>query len=70
MRGLNRVGLRRSGMASRNHEGRELKQLQEIWTLLYRSDLVIAEGVKQAQHPGALLPAASSPLPFPGGLHR
>ena len=57
VRGLNRVGLRRSGLGSR-HEGRELKQLQEIWTLLYRSDLVIAEGVKQAQQQ-ELLPAAA-----------
>ena len=56
VRGLNRVGLRRSGMAS-NHEGRELKQLQEIWTLLYRSDRVIAEGLREARTQ-PLLPAS------------
>ena len=56
IRGLNRVGLRRSGMAGQ-HQGRELKQLQEIWTLLYRSDLVIAEGLRQARRQD-LLPAA------------
>ena len=55
-RGLNKVGLRRSGLASR-HAGAAFKQLQEIWTLLYRSDLVIAEGLKQARQQ-TLLPAA------------
>ena len=56
VRGLNRVGLRRSGLGDK-HDGRELKQLQEVWNLLYRSDLVIAEGLKQAQALD-LLPAA------------
>lgn len=56
VRGLNKVGLRRSGLAARN-DGAEFKQLQEIWTLLYRSDLVMAEGLKQARQHN-LLPAA------------
>ena len=56
VRGLNRVGLRRSGLAEQ-HEGRELRQLQEIWTLLYRSDHVIAEAVGLAREQ-PLLPAA------------
>ena len=56
VRGLNRVGRPRSGMAS-NREGRELKQLQEIWTLLYRSDRVIAEGLREARTQ-PLLPAS------------
>lgn len=56
VRGLNKVGLRRSGLAAR-HDGAEFKQLQEIWTLLYRSDLVISEGLKQARKQ-KLLPAA------------
>ncbi|WP_392351381.1 acyl-ACP--UDP-N-acetylglucosamine O-acyltransferase [Parasynechococcus sp.] len=56
VRGLNKVGLRRSGLAAR-HDGAEFKQLQEIWTLLYRSDLVIAEGLKLARQQ-TLLPAA------------
>ena len=55
IRSLNRVGLRRSGM-TRNDSGQEFKQLQEIWTLLYRSDLVISEGLKRARHQ-ELLPA-------------
>ena len=56
VRGLNKVGPRRSGLAAR-HDGAEFKQLQEIWTLLYRSDLVIAEGLKLARQQ-TLLPAA------------
>ena len=57
VRGLNRVGLRRSGMGDRDG-GREFKQLQEIWNLVYRSDLVIAEALEQVKDQ-ALLPAAS-----------
>ena len=57
VRGLNRVGLRRSGLADRE-EGRELKQLQEIWALIYRSDLVLAEALQQARGQD-LLPAAA-----------
>ena len=56
VRALNKVGLRRSGLAS-NHGGDELKQLQEVWNLIYRSDQVIAEGLKQAREQ-ELLPAA------------
>ena len=56
VRGLNRVGLRRSGLGEQ-HEGRELRQLQEIWSLLYRSEHVIAEGLKLARAQ-ELLPAA------------
>ena len=57
VRGLNRVGLRRSGMGDRDG-GREFKQLQEVWNLVYRSDLVIAEALEQAKDQ-ELLPAAS-----------
>ena len=57
VRGLNRVGLRRSGLADRE-EGRELKQLQEIWALIYRSDLVLAEALQQTRGQD-LLPAAA-----------
>ena len=57
VRGLNRVGLRRSGLGDRDG-GREFKQLQAIWNLVYRSDLVIAEALEQAKDQ-ELLPAAS-----------
>lgn len=48
VRGLNRVGLRRRGL-DQSYGGEELRQLQEIWTLIYRSDLVIAESLRQAR---------------------
>ena len=57
VRGLNRVGLRRSGMGDRDG-GREFKQLQEVWNLVYRSDLVIADALEQTKDQ-ELLPAAS-----------
>ena len=57
VRGLNKVGMRRSGLASR-HDGLELKQLQEVWNLIYRSDQVIAQGLQQARQL-ELLPAAN-----------
>ncbi len=48
VRGLNRIGLRRSGLAERDG-GAQLRQLQEIWALLYRGDLVLAEALQQAR---------------------
>jgi UDP-N-acetylglucosamine acyltransferase len=48
VRGLNRIGLRRSGMVERDG-GAQLRQLQELWNLLYRSDLVLAEALRQAR---------------------
>jgi UDP-N-acetylglucosamine acyltransferase len=57
VRGLNRVGLRRSGLAEREG-GAELRQLQEIWQLIYRGKLVLAEALREAQQ-RPLLPAAA-----------
>jgi UDP-N-acetylglucosamine acyltransferase len=57
VRGLNRIGLRRSGLAERDG-GAQMRQLQEIWSLLYRSDLVLAEALVQARQRN-LLPAAA-----------
>lgn len=48
VRGLNRIGLRRSGLAE-SEGGAELRQLQELWTLLYRSDRVLAEALSEAR---------------------
>ena len=56
LRGLNRVGLQRSGLVDR-HEGREFKQLKDVWNLLYRSDCLMAEALEQARSL-ELLPAA------------
>ena len=62
VRGLNKIGLRRSGMAER-HGGDELRELQEIWTLLYRSDLVLSEALSRARQ-RRLLPAAEELCSF------
>ena len=48
VRGLNRIGLRRSGM-SEHDGGAQIRQLQEIWTLLYRSDLVLSQALQRAR---------------------
>jgi UDP-N-acetylglucosamine acyltransferase len=48
LRGLNRVGLRRSGMAQLD-DGAQFRQLQDLWTLIYRSDLVLAAALRQAR---------------------
>jgi UDP-N-acetylglucosamine acyltransferase len=48
VRGLNRIGLRRSGLAELDG-GDQLRQLQEVWALLYRGDLVLAEALQQAR---------------------
>ena len=62
VRGLNRIGLRRSGLAERDG-GAQLRQLQEIWSLLYRGDLVLAEALRQARHE-PLLDAAEELVSF------
>lgn len=56
VRGLNRIGLRRSGLAQLDG-GAQLRQLQEIWTLLYRSGHVLAEALVQARRQTLLPPA-------------
>jgi UDP-N-acetylglucosamine acyltransferase len=48
LRGLNKLGLRRSGLADRDG-GAQLRQLQDLWTLLYRSDRVLAEALVAAR---------------------
>ncbi len=47
IRGLNRVGIRRRGMNSQNPE--ELKQLQEVWHLIFRSGHVFTKGLELAR---------------------
>ncbi|MFM7264924.1 MAG: acyl-[acyl-carrier-protein]--UDP-N-acetylglucosamine O-acyltransferase, partial [Cyanobium sp.] len=56
VRGLNRVGLRRSGLKEQDG-GSQLRQLQEIWQLLYRSDRVLAEALQEARRQELLPPA-------------
>ena len=62
VRGLNRVGLRRSGLPERDG-GAQLRQLQEIWQLLYRSDRVLAEALREVRSQ-ELLPAAEELCSF------
>ncbi|MFM9109092.1 MAG: acyl-ACP--UDP-N-acetylglucosamine O-acyltransferase [Prochlorococcaceae cyanobacterium] len=57
VRGLNRIGLRRSGLAERD-DGAQLRQLQDIWTLIYRSDRVLAEALREAAALPLMEPAA------------
>ena len=52
----------RSGLAEREG-GAELRQLQEIWNLLYRSDRVLAEALVEARLQ-PLLPAAAELCEF------
>ena len=47
IRGLNKIGLRRSGIAT-NDAGAQMRQLQEVWTLLYRSQRVLADALSEA----------------------
>ena len=47
LRGLNRVGLRRSGLDESSRE--EVRQLQEIWNILFRSQNVLSEGLSIAR---------------------
>jgi UDP-N-acetylglucosamine acyltransferase len=62
VRGLNRIGLRRSGLAERQG-GDELRDLQETWALLYRSDRVLADALREARQRN-LLPAADELCSF------
>ena len=48
LRGLNRLGIRRSGLADLD-DGAQLRQLQQLWTLLYRSDRVMASALAAAR---------------------
>jgi UDP-N-acetylglucosamine acyltransferase len=48
VRGLNKIGLRRSGMSELDG-GAQLRQLQEIWNLIYRSDRVLAAALAEAR---------------------
>jgi UDP-N-acetylglucosamine acyltransferase len=47
IRGLNKIGLRRSGIAHSDN-GAQMRQLQEVWTLLYRSRRVLSEALREA----------------------
>ncbi|MEB3307977.1 MAG: acyl-ACP--UDP-N-acetylglucosamine O-acyltransferase [Cyanobacteriota bacterium] len=48
LRGLNLIGIRRSGLADLEG-GAQLRQLQDLWSLLYRSDRVLSEALRMTQ---------------------
>ncbi|MCT0200683.1 acyl-ACP--UDP-N-acetylglucosamine O-acyltransferase [Synechococcus sp. CS-1325] len=62
LRGLNRIGLRRSGLAERA-AGAELRQLQEVWNRLYRGDEVLVQALARIRQ-DELLPAAEQLCSF------
>ena len=47
LRGLNRIGIKRSGLADQS-DGAALKELQQLWKLLYRSGLPFTEALPKA----------------------
>ena len=52
LRGLNRIGLKRCGMAS----GEDGAHLRQLWRLLYRSNLALADALTQARREQLPLP--------------
>lgn len=49
VRGLNKVGLRRSGLES-THGTAYLQDLQDIWKLFYRSEMAMAQALQQGRN--------------------
>jgi UDP-N-acetylglucosamine acyltransferase len=62
LRGLNRIGLKRSGLAEIDG-GAQIKQLQQIWSQIYRGDAVLAEVLKEVRQQ-ILLPPAETLVSF------
>jgi UDP-N-acetylglucosamine acyltransferase len=56
LRGLNRIGLQRSGLAD-SADGAVMRELQQLWKLLYRSSLPLTEALQQARHQSLSPPA-------------
>lgn len=48
VRGLNRIGIRRSGLADLQG-GAQVRQLNELWTLLYRSERLLSDALTMAR---------------------
>jgi len=56
LRGLNRIGLKRSGLSELDG-GAQTKQLQQVWAQLYRGDVVLAEAIKGVREQSLFPPA-------------
>ena len=62
LRGLNRIGLKRSGLSELDG-GAQTKQLQQVWAQLYRGDVVFAEAIKGVREQ-TLFPPAETLVSF------
>jgi UDP-N-acetylglucosamine acyltransferase len=56
LRGLNRIGIKRSGLAELDG-GAQARQLQQVWAELYRGDAVLADALRQVRQQQLLPPA-------------
>ena len=56
LRGLNRIGIKRSGLAALDG-GEQAKQLQQVWSEIYRGDGVLADALKAVRRQPLLPPA-------------
>jgi UDP-N-acetylglucosamine acyltransferase len=62
LRGLNRIGIKRSGLAELDG-GAQARQLQQVWSEIYRGDGVLAEALKAVRQQ-TLLPPAETLVSF------
>ncbi len=62
LRGLNRIGLKRSGLAELDG-GAQIKQLQQIWSQIYRGDAVLADALREVRQQ-TLMPPAETLVSF------
>ncbi|MEN9495966.1 MAG: acyl-ACP--UDP-N-acetylglucosamine O-acyltransferase [Cyanobacteriota bacterium] len=56
LRGLNRIGIKRSGLAELDG-GAQARQLQQVWSEIYRSDAVLADALQAVRRLDLLPPA-------------
>jgi UDP-N-acetylglucosamine acyltransferase len=56
LRGLNRIGIKRSGLADLD-DGAQARQLQQVWATLFRGDAVLAEALRSVRQEPLLPPA-------------
>jgi UDP-N-acetylglucosamine acyltransferase len=56
LRGLNRIGIKRSGLAELDG-GAQARQLQQVWAALYRGDSVLAEALQSVRQQQLYPPA-------------
>ena len=62
LRGLNRIGIKRSGLGELDG-GAQAKQLQQVWADLYRSDAVLADALQRVRQQ-TLYPPAETLVSF------